>query len=160
MDEDKSVDSDNVDEQNAMKSKDRVNNNATADDEQPSKSKVHNNIKQRRVIKADEKNELIAREHNMAHRSGRNNNEVLRAKFYWRSMYKDILEFASRCRQCQQNQTNIKAATQLRPIAPPQAEHPFAMWGVDLVGPLKPSDGHRFCVCQNYVQTRTLYDFK
>ena len=41
------------------------------------------------------------------------------------------------------NQTNIKAVTQLGPIAPPQAEHLFAMWDMNLIGPLKPSKGYR-----------------
>ncbi|XP_057444368.1 uncharacterized protein LOC130736570 [Lotus japonicus] len=59
--------------------------------------------------------------------------KVLRAGFYWPTIRKDCAEFVKKCEKCQVFADLPRAPPeQLATISSPW---PFAMWGVDLVGP-------------------------
>lgn len=59
--------------------------------------------------------------------------KVLRAGFYWPTLRKDCMEFVKRCEKCQVFADLPKAPP--RELVTMSAPWPFAMWGVDLVGP-------------------------
>ncbi len=83
------------------------------EDDDQSLANVLNINATRRVIKQNEKGRLIAQCYNRAYRSARDNYETLKPKFYWCGMLEDAKEYASHCKQCQQNQSNLKAPATL-----------------------------------------------
>ncbi|KAK8926277.1 hypothetical protein KSP39_PZI018153 [Platanthera zijinensis] len=66
---------------------------------------------------------------------------VIRQGYFWRTIRKDTAEFARRCRKCQVHAPlQLLPAQRLRSITAPW---PFAIWGMDLVGPFPPASGQR-----------------
>ncbi|KAK8951016.1 hypothetical protein KSP39_PZI003142 [Platanthera zijinensis] len=66
---------------------------------------------------------------------------VVRQGYFWRTLRKDTAEFARRCQKCQVHAPlQLLPAQRLRSITAPW---PFAIWGMDLVGPFPPASGQR-----------------
>ncbi|KAK8951440.1 hypothetical protein KSP39_PZI003040 [Platanthera zijinensis] len=66
---------------------------------------------------------------------------VLRQSYFWPALRKDAEEFARRCRKCQEfAPLQLLPAQRLRIITAPW---PFAIWGLDLVGPFPQASGQR-----------------
>ena len=56
-------------------------------------------------------------------------------------MQKNVVEYMRKCDKCQKNTPNIHIlATDLNPIISPW---PFAMWGLDIMGPFPKGSGNR-----------------
>ncbi|KAK8928408.1 hypothetical protein KSP39_PZI017378 [Platanthera zijinensis] len=66
---------------------------------------------------------------------------VLRQGYFWPTLRRDAEEFARKCRQCQEfAPLQLLPAQRLRTITAPW---PFAIWGLDLVGPFPQASGQR-----------------
>jgi len=70
--------------------------------------------------------------------------QMQRAGYFWMTMEKDCIEFVRKCHKCQVYSDKINAPP--LPLFNMVSPWPFAMWGIDVVGPINPkaSNGHRF----------------
>lgn len=65
--------------------------------------------------------------------------KILRQGYYWPTMMKDALSFVQKCHECQiHSVVPKKPPTELHCILSPI---PFAMWGIDLMGPFPIAKG-------------------
>ena len=64
---------------------------------------------------------------------------ILRVGYYWPTMQADYIEYTRKCKKCQEFSNLIHTKPEaLHSIMPPW---PFAMWGMDIVGPFPPGKG-------------------
>ncbi|XP_073263054.1 uncharacterized protein [Populus alba] len=70
--------------------------------------------------------------------------QMQRAWYFWLTMEKDCIEFVRKCHKCQVYSDKINAPPV--PLFNMVSPWPFAMWGIDVIGPINPkaSNGHRF----------------
>ncbi|XP_073268737.1 uncharacterized protein [Populus alba] len=70
--------------------------------------------------------------------------QMQRAGYFWLTMEKDCIEFVRKCHKCQVYSDKINAPPV--PLFNMVSPWPFAMWGIDVIGPINPkaSNGHRF----------------
>lgn len=62
---------------------------------------------------------------------------VLLAGYYWPTLEEEAKKLVKRCEQCQRfSPASLRPAKEIMLVAAP---HPFAQWGIDLVGPIKKS---------------------
>ncbi|KAK3009129.1 hypothetical protein RJ639_013704 [Escallonia herrerae] len=76
------------------------------------------------------------------HLGGRNlAHKILRQGYYWPGMQRDAIKFTKRCDQCQKFAplTHTPAA----PLSILTSPIPFAMWGMDILGPFPMATGQR-----------------
>ncbi|KAK0587054.1 hypothetical protein LWI29_016605 [Acer saccharum] len=65
--------------------------------------------------------------------------KTLRQGFYWLTLFTDAKKVAERCEACQKIANNIRQPPELlQSITSPW---PFAMWGIDLIGPMPTATG-------------------
>ncbi|KAK0573477.1 hypothetical protein LWI29_008553 [Acer saccharum] len=65
--------------------------------------------------------------------------KTLRQGFYWPTLFADAKRVAARCEACQKIANNIRQPPELlQSITSPW---PFAMWGIDLIGPMPTATG-------------------
>ncbi|KAK0602564.1 hypothetical protein LWI29_034807 [Acer saccharum] len=65
--------------------------------------------------------------------------KTLRQGFYWPTLFTDAKRVAARCEACQKIANNIRQPPELlQSITSPW---PFAMWGIDLIGPMPTATG-------------------
>ncbi|KAK0595586.1 hypothetical protein LWI29_008081 [Acer saccharum] len=65
--------------------------------------------------------------------------KTLRQGFYWPTLFADAKRVAARCKACQKIANNIRQPPELlQSITSPW---PFAMWGIDLIGPMPTATG-------------------
>nr|XP_034920866.1 uncharacterized protein LOC118053664 [Populus alba] len=70
--------------------------------------------------------------------------KIQRAGYFWMTLEKDCIDYVRKCHKCQEHSNKANAPpTPLINLASPW---PFAMWGIDVIGPVNPktSNGHRF----------------
>jgi len=66
---------------------------------------------------------------------------IIRAGYYWPTVWQDCSEYVKRCKGYQDNGLfNHQPLTELHNIRSPW---PFAKWGMDIVGPFPPASGQR-----------------
>ena len=80
--------------------------------------------------------------HGLSHPSIRSTIKLIKAKFVWHSMAKNIREWARRCDACQRCKVQRHTKTNIGDF--PQPKRRFAHIHVDVVGPLPPSHGFRY----------------
>ena len=70
--------------------------------------------------------------------------EILWAGYYWSTMEADFYQHYQTCHKCQIYAEKVHVP--LVPLKVLTALWPFAMWGIDMIGEIKPttSNGHRF----------------
>ena len=70
--------------------------------------------------------------------------KILRAGYYWSTMEADCHQHSRTCHKCQIYADKIHIP--LVPLNVLTAPWPFAMWGINMIGEIKPtaSNGHRF----------------
>ncbi|XP_052312432.1 uncharacterized protein LOC112328962 [Populus trichocarpa] len=70
--------------------------------------------------------------------------KIQRAGYFWMTLEKDCIDYVRKCHKCQvySDKVNMPPAPLFNLISP----WPFAMWGIDVIGPVNPkaSNGHRF----------------
>lgn len=82
--------------------------------------------------------------HCLSHPSGRATKKLVQQKFVWPRMNKDILQWARTCLACQKckiSRHNINT-----PYHIPVPDNRFSHVHMDIVGPLPPSRGFRYCL--------------
>ena len=63
--------------------------------------------------------------------------KVLKAGYYWPTLFKDAYAFARKCQECQRAGGRLKKAA--LPLQPVIIEVPFQQWGLYIVGPITPA---------------------
>lgn len=82
--------------------------------------------------------------HKVSHPSGRTTKKMIARNFVWPSMQKDIAHWAKTCLACQRakiHRHNIRTPEQI-----PVPDDRFSHVHLDIVGPLPPSKGFRYCL--------------
>jgi hypothetical protein len=77
--------------------------------------------------------------------------KIMRAGYYWPSLFKDVHIFVRACQECQFY--SGKPRLPALPLTPVIIEEPFQQWGMDFVGPINPSSssGHKYILtCTDY----------
>lgn len=76
---------------------------------------------------------------------------IVRAGFYWPTIFKDAYDFTRMCASCQKNSGRMKRET--LPLNPIFIYAPLLQWGLDVIGLINPnsSQGH------SYILTATDY---
>lgn len=77
--------------------------------------------------------------------------QILRAGFYWPTIFRDAHDYAKRCHICQTAAGKEKNSN--LPLQPVLELKPFAKWGLDFIGVINPnsSRGHKFIlIATNY----------
>lgn len=82
--------------------------------------------------------------YNTVHLSGKTTRRQISTKFVWSSMNKDIMHWARTCLQCQR--TKIGRHVRRRPEQIHVPDERFSHIHMDIVGPLPPSRGQRYCL--------------
>ena len=82
--------------------------------------------------------------HGMSHPSGRATRRQIAQKFVWTNMNKDIAAWAKACLHCQRSK--ITRHNHLVPEKIPIPDARFDHVHLDLIGPLPPSRGFRYCL--------------
>lgn len=67
---------------------------------------------------------------------------LIKARFCWPNMDREIAQWTRCCEQCQRSKVHRHTVSPITPFAPP--ERRFGHIHVDLVGPLPPSNGNKF----------------
>ena len=70
--------------------------------------------------------------------------KIQRAGYFWMTLEKDCIDYVRKCHKCQVYSDKINAPP--TPLFNLTSPWPFAMWGIDVIGPVNPkaSNGHRF----------------
>jgi hypothetical protein len=78
-------------------------------------------------------------------------NKILRARFYWPTLFADVHQKVTSCHQCQLFEGKRKLLP--LPLKPISVEAPFQQWGLDFIGEIHPSSS-----CQHrWILTATDY---
>jgi hypothetical protein len=80
-----------------------------------------------------------------------NAHKVLRAGYYWPSLFKDAHTMCRKCIICQKAAGRVKKAA--FPLQPITVDSPFQQWGLDIIGPINPSSSQQ----HKYILTATDY---
>ena len=62
--------------------------------------------------------------------------KVLRAGYYWPTLFRDSYAFVRKCQECQLAVGRVKKSA--FPLQPVSVERPFQQWRIDIVGPTNP----------------------
>jgi len=62
--------------------------------------------------------------------------KIIRAGYYWPSLFSDVFSFVKSCDRCQR----FEGKQQLKslPLKPIHAKGPFQQWGLDFIGEINP----------------------
>lgn len=81
--------------------------------------------------------------HNLSHPGAKATTKLIAERFVWPGMRKDCREWSRKCLACQRAKVNRHVSSPLGTFDLPRAR--FAFVHVDIVGPLPPSQGYRYC---------------
>ena len=80
--------------------------------------------------------------------------KILRAGFYWPSLFADVKKFVVSCHKCQIFERKRKLLP--LPLKPISTERPFQQWGLDFIGEIHPSSSgqHKWILTATYYFTK------
>jgi hypothetical protein len=80
--------------------------------------------------------------------------KVLRAGYYWPTLFKYAHTLARKCIICQKAAGRVKKVA--FPLQPVTVDTPFQQWGLDIIGPINPpsSQQHKYILTTTYYFTR------
>lgn len=82
--------------------------------------------------------------HNLSHPSIRTTNKMVTAKYFWPSINKDVNNWSRSCLACQKNKISRHVKNPLGSF--PISSSRFEIVHMDIIGPLPPSHGFRYCL--------------
>lgn len=93
--------------------------------------------------------------HGVAHGGNRATRRLIAARFFWPKLNTDITTFTQNCDQCQRSKINRHTKSPIGTYA--LQSQRFMHVNMDIVGPLPPSEGNRFCLtmidrCSRWVE--------
>jgi hypothetical protein len=62
--------------------------------------------------------------------------KVLRAGYYWPTLFRDTHALCRKCIICQKSSGKLQKPT--FPLQPVSVDSPFQQWGLDIIGPINP----------------------
>ena len=79
--------------------------------------------------------------------------KILRAGYYWPSLFSDVYKAIKNCHECQFFQGKQKL--QPLPLKPIEVSAPFQQWGLDFIGEIHPASSgqHRWILTATYYST-------
>lgn len=86
---------------------------------------------------------VLKKIHEISHPGARGTTKMMIGRFVWPSIKRDCTEFAKRCLQCQRSKVSrhVKSPISSYKLIDERFQH----INIDLVGPLQPSNGYRYC---------------
>jgi hypothetical protein len=80
--------------------------------------------------------------------------KVLRAGYYWPTLFKDAHTLCRKCAICQKTYGHVQKATFLLQLV--SVHFPFHQWVLDIIGPINPtsSQQHKYIITETYYFTR------
>jgi hypothetical protein len=77
--------------------------------------------------------------------------KVLRAGYYWPTLFKDAHTLSRKCIICQKAAGRVKKAA--FPLQPVTVDAPFQQWGLDIIGPINPpsSQQHKYILMEQTI---------
>ncbi|GBN92669.1 hypothetical protein AVEN_50945-1 [Araneus ventricosus] len=88
--------------------------------------------------------EVFTNLHSLSHPGIRASVKMISERYVWPSMRADVTLWARTCLQCQQTKVSRHTRSKLSDFVPPSAR--FEHVHIDLIGPLPPSEGFRYCL--------------
>lgn len=88
--------------------------------------------------------QLVDSLHSLSHPGTSATAKLVAERFVWPGMRKDCREWARNCIACQRAKVNRHVSSQLGTFDLPRAR--FAFIHVDIIGPMPPSQGYRYCL--------------
>jgi hypothetical protein len=111
-----------------------------------------------RCLEKDEANEVLVELHAGevgGHFGGdTTTHKVLRAGYYWPTLFRDTDALCHKCTICQKASGRLQKPT--FPLQPVSIDSPFQQWGLDILGPINPpsSQQHKFIITATDYFTR------
>lgn len=87
---------------------------------------------------------IINKLHGISHGGVRATTELIKARFVWPEMGKDIATFVQHCQGCQKSKVSRHVQAPLQSISLPSKR--FEHINIDLIGPLPQSNEYRYCL--------------
>ena len=82
--------------------------------------------------------------HNQSHPSGKATFKLMKKKFVWPYMERDVIKMARQCIPCQRAKVSRHTITPIKNFELPECR--FQHIHLDIIGPLPPSEGYRYCL--------------
>lgn len=98
----------------------------------------------RPFIPASCRKSIVNKFHGIAHHGIRATIKLVKERFCWSNMAKDIAKLVKTCIKCQRSKVNRHTKSALMPIIPPSSR--FEHINMDIIGPLPISEGQRYCL--------------
>ena len=98
--------------------------------------------KPRPIVPTDQRKEVFNLIHGLSHPSIRSTSKLIKEKFMWLGISKDITKWTKTCQKCQMSKITKHTTPHIGSL--PQPKRRFADIHVDIVGPLPYSNGYRY----------------
>lgn len=90
------------------------------------------------------RNAILSKIHGISHPGIRGTTKLMTSRFVWNGINKDSANFAKTCVECQRSKVNRHIRSPIGSYQPPDQR--FQHINIDIVGPLPPSNGFRYCL--------------
>lgn len=98
----------------------------------------------RPYVPADFRQEVFRTMHNLSHPGVKATVKLIKERFVWKNLRKDVSTWAKSCVQCQRSKVQRHTKSPLGSYPLPQCR--FWHVNIDIIGPLPPSKGMRYCL--------------
>lgn len=90
------------------------------------------------------RNELLEKIHGISHPGIKSTTKLMNSRFVWSGINKDTAEFVRKCIPCQRSKVTRHNKSALSSYQIP--EERFQHIHIDIIGPMKPSNGYQYCL--------------
>lgn len=98
----------------------------------------------RPYVPVEQRNTIMKKLHNLSHPSIRATRKLVKERYVWPGLSKDVGNFVRGCLQCQKVKINRYTSAPLNSYTTPDKR--FQHINIDLIGPLPTSAGNRYCL--------------
>ena len=82
--------------------------------------------------------------HRLSHPSGKATLKIIRSKYFWPNMNRNIIQWARTCQDCQQSKITRHVKNTPTVISAPDSR--FSHVHIDIIGPMPESNGFKYCL--------------